>query len=228
MVNKINKKAQGMKSKISPASPFRKKAQMKNKNIFQLLHKKSGQMKIQQMSFMLLGVFLFFALVGMIILTVKFSDLKQSATDLKEQNALLLVTKLANSPEFSCGEVFGTQKTDCIDWDKVMILKENINKYSGFWGVSNIEIRRVYPENKEIECRTNADCASDICVRGECTVECTQLNYPKCNLITLIDKPSLGYSKSNFVALCRKEKYNEEIVNKCEMAKLIVRYEEVQ
>ena len=198
MVMKTNrKKAQGMKSKISPAS---------------LVFPKQAQMKIQQMSFMLLGVFLFFALVGMIILTVKFSGLKQAATDLKEQNAILLVTKLANSPEFSCGEAYGTQKTDCIDEDKVMMLKENIGKYTGFWGVSNIEIRRIYPKNNGINC--------------------TLSNYPHCDTITLIEKSglksNLGYDKSNFVALCRKEKYKNEVVNKCEMARLIVRYEEVK
>lgn len=169
---------------------------------------KFGQMKIQQMSFMLLGVFLFFALVGMIILTVSFSGLKQSATDLKEQNAILLVTKLANSPEFSCGNVFGNQKTDCIDEDKVMMLKENIGKYLDFWGVTNIEIRRIYPENKNITCTTS--------------------NYPDCDTIRLISKSNSGYDKSNFVALCRKEVYKNEVVNICEMAQIIVRYEEVK
>lgn len=166
-----------------------------------------GQMKIQQMSFMLLGVFLFFVLVGMIILTVSFSGLKQSATDLKEQNAILLVTKLANSPEFSCGDVFGNQKTDCIDEDKVMMLKENVGKYLDFWGVTNIEIRRIYPENRNITC--------------------TVSNYPNCDTIRLISKSNAGYDKSNFVALCRKEIYKGEVVNRCEMGQIIVRYEEI-
>jgi hypothetical protein len=174
-----------------------------------VISNKKGQMKIQQMSFMLLGVFLFFALVGMIIITIKFSDLKQSATNLEEQNAILLVTKLANSPEFSCGEVYGNEKTDCVDEDKIMMLKENIGKYATFWGVSNIQIRRIYPgENKGIECTTS--------------------NYPNCDTISLINKEASGYDKSSFVALCRKEKYNDEVVNVCELAKLIVRYEEVE
>ena len=171
--------------------------------------KNRAQMKIQQMSFMLIGVFLFFVLVGMIILTVKFSGLKQTATDLREQNAVLLVKKLANSPEFSCGSAFGTEKTDCIDLDKVMALKDNIGDYSNFWGVSNIEIRRIYPENENIECDFG--------------------NYPNCDTITLIDEEdALGYDKSNFVALCRKEKYNSVITDKCEIGLLIIRYEEVE
>jgi hypothetical protein len=204
VVNKNNlklKKAQGMKSKISPASSFRKKAQM----------------KIQQMSFMLLGVFLFFVLVGMIILSVSFSGLKRSATDLQAQNAFLLVTKLANSPEFSCGDSYGNQKTDCVDEDKVMALKASIGNYKDFWGVTNIEIRKIYPTTlpyKEILCTTASYPA--------------YLNGTSCNYINLMNKPASGNDESNFVALCRKEKYKEEIVNKCEMALLIIRYGGVQ
>jgi hypothetical protein len=196
-INKKDKRAQGMKSKISPASPFGRKAQM----------------KIQQMSFLLIAVFLFFALVGMIVITVVMGNITDSATILKEKNAQLLASKIANSPEFSCGEVYGTQKSDCIDADKVMVLKENINvnEYTaGFWGVSGIEIRRLYPK-----------------WTLQNNIECTKANYPKCNVIILI-KSEEGFGTSNYVALCRKERYNGEIVNKCEMAEIVIKYEEVK
>lgn len=170
---------------------------------------KKAQMKIQQMSFMLLAVFLFFSLVGMIIITVKMSELRNSATELEKQNAMLLATKLANSPEFSCGDVYGTPKTDCIDLDKVMMLKENIKKYSDFWGSSNIEIIKLYPKNKTL-------------------TECNSINYPTCNYIKLFNKTLEGYDASNFVALCRKEKDKSEIVTKCEMGQIIIRYVEAK
>jgi hypothetical protein len=176
-----------------------------------IINKKSGQMKIQQMSFMIIAVFLFLAMVGMMVVTIKMSDLKNSATALEEQNAMLLVTKLANSPEFSCGDVYGTAKTDCIDEDKVMTLKANIDRYSNFWGVSSIEILRIYPPKNPL--------AKDI--------ECTSTNYPKCNLITVMSGSS-DFDKSNYVALCRKERYNDEFVNTCEIARLIVGYKKVQ
>ncbi len=166
---------------------------------------KQAQMKIQQMSFMLLAVFIFFVLVGMFLLTIRLSGLKDSANRLQEENAMLLVTKLANSPEFSCGFSFGTEKSNCIDGDKIMVLKENIQKYSGFWGVSNIEIRKIYPENKNITC--------------------TSANYPDCDVIKLISNSNLGDSESNFVALCYKEMHNDKIQNKCELAQLTVRYQ---
>jgi hypothetical protein len=168
---------------------------------------KKGQFKIQQMAFMLMAVTLFFALVGMFIIAVKFSGLKESATALEEKNAMLLVTKLANSPEFSCGEAFGSSRINCIDADKVMMLHENIDKYINFWGVSNVEIRKIYPsEDSKI-----------ICDLG---------NYPDCNVIQLRSKEVTGYDMSNFVSLCRKESFDEEVYDKCELARIMVSYEQ--
>lgn len=166
-------------------------------------------MKIQQMAFMLMAVVLFFALVGMFVIVIKFSGLKESAAVLEERNALLLATKLANSPEFSCGEAFGSERVSCVDADKVMILKENIEKYSDsdFWGVSNIEIRKIYPKiDEEIICNIG--------------------NYPDCNLIQLISGEKVGTGISNFVSLCRKASFDGTFYDKCELAKIIVSYEE--
>ncbi|MCK5150127.1 hypothetical protein KAJ87_04340 [Candidatus Pacearchaeota archaeon] len=161
-----------------------------------------AQLKIQQMAFMLMAITLFFVLAGMFVLVIKFAGLKESATLLEEENAMLLVTKLANSPEFSCGEAFGSNRINCVDFDKVMMLKENIDKYSKFWGVASIEIRKVFPKSQEI---------------------CTAINYKDCGVIEVFSKDvnSLPPS-SNFVSLCRKESEDGKIYDKCELAKLIV------
>ncbi|MFH1311293.1 MAG: hypothetical protein ABIH65_02715 [Nanoarchaeota archaeon] len=164
---------------------------------------KKAQMKIQQMAFMLIAVTLFFVLVGMFFVMIVFSNVNKTAGLLEEENAILLVTKLANSPEFSCEYAFGGQKISCVDSDKVMALKNNINKYSGFWGVSGIEIRKIYPESSRIEC--------------------TSENYPNCDEIRIIKNSGTGVS--NFVALCRKENIDNVIKDKCELAKIIVYYE---
>lgn len=166
---------------------------------------KKAQLKIQQMTFMLIAVTLFFVLVGMFLLIIKFSGLQESSTELCEKNARLLVTKLANSPEFSCGEAFESNKVGCVDADKIMVLKENINKYTNFWGVSNIEIRKIYPKGAEKICNLQ--------------------NYPDCNIIKLLSKDETGFYSSNFVSLCRKESFEETSYNKCELAKLMVSHE---
>ena len=157
------------------------------------------------MAFMLMAVTLFFVLVGMFVLVVKFSGLKESASLLEEENAMLLVTKLANSPEFSCGEAFGNSKTNCIDADKVMVLKKNINEYKNFWGKDvNIEIRKIYP--------------IDTAER-----ECTQANFPDCDIINLLSR-KITAEHSNFVSLCWKESFEGDTYDKCELAKLMIEY----
>jgi len=175
--------------------------------VFELPQNNRGQLKIQQMAFMLIAVTLFFALVGLFLIVFVFSGLKESATALQEKNALLLVTKLANSPEFSCGDVFFGNKINCVDADKVMMLKENLDKYKGFWGVTNIEIQKVYPVGSKV---------------------CTLANYPNCSVIKVYSLDESGYSVSNFVSLCRKDVFDGEVSDRCELAKLIVSYKEAE
>lgn len=167
-----------------------------------VVENKKAQMKIQQMAFMLIAVMVFFSLIGIVILSFQLSDLKGSASSLEERNALLLVTKLSNSPEFSCGSAFGTTRIHCVDLDKVMVLKQNINKYSNFWDVKNIEIRKIYPSEED-------------------EIHCNLENYPNCNIIELIPDAREGVGIANFVSLCRKEDGKD----KCELGKLIVSYE---
>ncbi len=165
---------------------------------------KHSQTKIQQTAVMLIAVTLFFVLVGLFILSIKLSGLKRDVSALEEKNAMLLVTKLANSPEFSCGNSFGGEKIQCVDADKVMMLKKYANDYKDFWGVADIKIRKIYPPGEEIEC--------------------TSSNYPQCNIINIISKEVVGTYYSNFVALCRKDITDNDFYDKCELAKLIVSY----
>ncbi len=170
---------------------------------------KRGQLKIQQMAFMLIAVTLFFVLAGMFVLVLKFSDLKKTALGLEDKNAMLLVSKLANSPEFSCGSAFGTSKINCIDSDKIMMLKnyvQNNKDYEDLWGVGKIQIRKIFP--KEGDGLTDIECEG---------------NYPNCNLITIFEKNvALGSEQSTYVTLCRKEVDEGYIFSKCEIALLFV------
>lgn len=171
-----------------------------------LFKNKSGQMKIQQMAFMLIVVTLLFVLVGVFFLAISLSNIKKTATRLAEEGALLLVSKLADSPELSCGNSFGSSRTNCIDFDKLMILSNSPDLYRNFWGVAKIYIRKIYPPNEKV---------------------CNKENYPDCGIIKLVDKNvnSTAFS-SNFVSLCRKENDNSKIYNKCELALLMIASED--
>ncbi len=170
-----------------------------------------GQMKIQQMAFMLMAVTLFFILVGLFALMWRFSGLKGSAAALEEENAMLLVTKLANSPEFSCGASFGSNKlSHCIDADKVINLKKNINDYAGFWGkgIYNIKIETIYPIEERKDCNIG--------------------NYPNCNILDLFERGIQGVATWNFVTVCRKAADEEGVYDKCDLGKLYVYTNEEQ
>lgn len=177
---------------------YGKKEKMKNNK---------AQMKIQQMAFMLIAVTLFLVMAGMFILVIKFSSLKDTAALLNERNALLLVSKIADSPEFGCGNAFGDPRTNCIDTDKVMALAGRLQDYSSFWGVDGIEIRKVYPV--------------------ETGAECTLENYPECGKMTLIASEK-GTGVSNFVSLCRKESDESGgfVYDRCDLGRIIVTYGE--
>lgn len=167
---------------------------------------RKGQMKIQQMAFMLIAITLFFVLVVVFFLAISLQGVRRTATMLEEENAMLLVSKLANSPEFSCGNSFGGSRANCIDFDKIFALKKTLNKYQNFWGVTKIYVRKIYPEGD---------------------VVCDDKNYPNCGLIKLLDKNvnSTSFS-SNFVSLCRKEKMGNSIEDKCEIAILMIASED--
>lgn len=172
--------------------------------------KKDGQMKIQQMAFVLLAITLFFVMVGLIVVLFAFSGIKSGAQSQEEENAILLSMKIANSPEFSCGDSYGSGKINCIDMDKVIVLKEMDDNYEDFWGVSNIGIYRVYPrEDKDIECSIG--------------------NYPNCDYIRIYDNEIGGYGQAkNFVTLCMKESSGSVPYDKCELGLLVIEEKEVE
>jgi len=163
-----------------------------------------GQVKIQQTAFMLIAITLFFVLVGLFAVKMSFSGLKDRATNLDAENALLMVSNIANTPEFSCEEAFGGTKTNCIDFDKAMVIKNNIEKYKGFWGVDNIELRRIYPPGEEILC--------------------TEESYPECNLLRIISDETVGIGISSFVSLCKKDSLEGKTYNKCDLAEMSIFY----
>ncbi len=167
---------------------------------------KKGQLKIQQMAFVLIALTLFFVFAGLFALSFALSGIRDSSARIGEEGARLLVTSLANSPEFSCGDVFSNVGSNCVDADKVMILMENHEKYYGFWGddIVNIEIVKIYPLDDRV---------------------CTMGNYPNCGVLSVFPDRSGSY-KENFVSLCRKASHGGGSFDQCYIAKLRVGYEE--
>ncbi len=159
-----------------------------------------GQIKIQQMAFVLVAFVLFFALVAVFYFSIKLGSLREEASTIRHEQAQAVVKKLSSTAEFSWTV---DDCSSCVDLDKVFALK-NRTAYKGFWGnsISLIQVRKIYPYSD-----TNAN------------KECNSGNYPNCNLITLLSKNENYTSDEAFVALCR---FDADIGVKCELGKIIL------
>lgn len=166
---------------------------------------KKAQMKMQQTAFMLIALTLLFVLVGLFLLNMNLSSTKNLRESLSEVEAMKTISRLASSPELTCGNSFSISFGSCVDLDKAFVLKENVNNFKELWQVKGIEIRKIYPASNET---------------------CTKENYPDCGILQILSNDGLGNDKSTFVSICRKEKDDYSPYDKCELAKLIVRFSE--
>lgn len=156
---------------------------------------KRGQMKIQEMAFVLVAVMIFFGLVALLYFSIRMSGLRGEVETMGQNEAMEIVQKMSARPELAWT---ASDCENCIDFDKIMALKENL-KYKGFWGLDYLRIERVYPFGKG---------------------ECTKANYPNCKSITLIAKENFGTPPSAFVSLCRYDFKEGQSYTRCEIGKI--------
>ncbi|MFA5992168.1 MAG: hypothetical protein WC796_00500 [Candidatus Pacearchaeota archaeon] len=163
-----------------------------------LVNHKSGQLKMQQMIFMIIAVFIFFTLVFLIYASMNLSSLKREARDSQTEKVAGMVVKLASTPEFN----FNNQPSS-VDIDKLMVLKDK-KVYAQFLGIDGAIIEKIYPTSKGIEC--------------------TETNYPECDIIRMFTKEDIAknFASSAFVAWCRKVTVEGRSYNKCELARMVI------
>ena len=165
---------------------------------------KRGQLKLQEMSFVLVALMIFFVLVASIFLTVRMSSLKGNAQDFKDDAAREAVRKISGSPELLWAGCAG-----CIDADKALVLKERIAQNqtrADIWSFTYLAIEWVYPAVTK--------------------AECTSANYPQCNTLTLIKrKQDYGIASSTFVSLCHWDTASH--VQRCDLGRIIAAGQEV-
>lgn len=158
---------------------------------------KKAQMKIQEMSFMLLALVLFFIIVGLFWLNLSSAGLKRGFAELQEQKTISTMVRLADSPELGCG----SGERLCIDMDKVLAMKNNPS-FEKYWEIDGLVIKRIYPYSNK-------------------TVECSFGSYGACNTFTLKQPSADSSAVSSFVSLCRKESQSGYWYDKCELGLLL-------
>ena len=161
---------------------------------------KKAQAGIQEMSFMIIALAIFFILVLLFYIAISYSGLKKTVEMGSRDSAILLIASLSGSPEFACAD----NSIDlCVDTDKLMAVMIS-PAYKNFWNVDGLRIEKVYPKDAK-------------------TVLCEFGNYPNCNTFMIIkNKTSSIIEDSSFVSLCRKEFKNGYNYNKCELGKIRV------
>ena len=172
----------------------------KNKN-------RKSQLKIQQMAFMIMAVFIFFILAGIFFVSVSVQGMKRDVTRLEREKAITTVANLVDTAEFTCG------KSLCLDADKLIALSSGMQEVFGdLWPVAEIKVRRLYP------------------LVSTQDVECTRLTYPECNVFDVYknDEVKTAGAVSSFVALCRKENKEGFVYDKCELGQINIAYRAVE
>ena len=160
---------------------------------------KKGQIKIQQMAFVLVAILIFFSIVALFYFSISARTLRDDAESIREQETKEVVRKMAGTPEFSW-EI--DDCASCVDFDKVLALK-NRKGYDGFWrDIPYLEVVRVYPSYGK---------------------ECSKTSYPECDSVKIVESDSDFVTHSAFVALCR---YDERIDNeRCDLGRIIMGFE---
>lgn len=163
-----------------------------------LVNSSKGQVKIQQMAFVLVAIMIFLAIVALFYLTIRSGGLRQDVESLREEEARELVRQAASWPELSWSL---DDCSACIDLDKALVLSES-ESYEDFWDVPLLQIEKVLGEGGE----------------------CNRQNYPDCATITIV-KEDRFIAHSAFVALCRHDK---ETGDRCELGKINLGFRSVE
>ena len=170
-------------------------------NLNGFLGSKRSQMAIKEMSFMIVALAIFFSLILLFYITLSMSGLKKDVEVGKRESSILLVSKLAGSPEFACAN----GQSLCVDVEKLIALT-NHPDYARFWGndLVGLRVERVYPSSNK-------------------TLICNNLNYDTCSTFVIKEKTTSNVIEdSSYVSLCRREFMNTYGYDQCDLGKIII------
>lgn len=158
---------------------------------------KNADIKIMQMSFMVIFVFIFFTMVFLFFIVMNSSKMYSDFNILQKESALSSIETISNMPELNCN----TNSHFCIDKDKITAFMQVSSKYEDFLPVSHLRIRKIYPENSR-----NIRCPAENCTYYE--------------IINKNAKDSI--SRGLFVSICKVEQIGSHPQKVCEIGMLDV------
>jgi hypothetical protein len=162
------------------------------------IHSCHGQMKIQQMAFMIMAVFFFFILVGLFFLGIQFRGVEEGAQESQMKQTLSSLEVIADMPELN----YNSDRAMSLDEDKLRIMSGNFSdNYEDFWPVASIEVYKIFPRPAEF-------------------VKCPALD---CNYYDIYDSGQDNIQKySTYVSVCKRVRESGQTYERCEVGKLYV------
>lgn len=155
---------------------------------------KLGQMRIQQMAFMLVAVFFFFILVGLFFVGWQYKSVYENYQNLQKQQAISSLKVISDMAELNCED----SRELCVDEDKLEIMSKK--DYSEIWPVASIKVIKLNSNSSQLKLCPGAGC-----------------NYY--NVYSSGQKNIQEFA--TYVNVCRKDKVNYYQFEKCEMGKLL-------
>ncbi|MSS74693.1 hypothetical protein EXS73_00555 [Candidatus Pacearchaeota archaeon] len=132
-----------------------------------------GQLKIQEMAFVIVALVLLFALIAVFFTSWRLHSVKGEVEALQEYAGGKLVSQLVNTPELQ-GSCQG-----CVSWDHAWVLAEGNYSLADRWNLDYLEVQ-ILGVNRT----------------------CTAQQYPECGSITLIRGDAYGTAQRAFSAMC--------------------------
>ena len=156
-----------------------------------------GQMKIMQMSFMIVGVFIFFVLVGLFFFVIVFNDVRSEAEALAREETISSLGVIAAMPELN----YDYREALSVDEDKLRVmLGEAGEDMAEFWPVASLEFYKIYPAFDDV-----IDCPA-----------------PDCNRYEILDSGQNSTEKfSSYVSICSRIKESGSVYDRCEVGKIV-------
>jgi len=160
---------------------------------------KLAQFQIQQMAFMIIAIFIFFALAAIFILQISLSDLEGSSADIRTEKAINFLSTIPSMTELS----FDDSCSNCLDKDKLTALSDFGTEYKRFFPLESLRAFKVYPVPEENIIDGDLTCPSRDC-------------------IIIFDTDSTSYQEyATFVPVCIKSRRQGVLREECEMWKLV-------
>jgi len=167
------------------------------KNLSKKINLKKADMRIKQMSFMILFVFILFAVAGLFIIGFQRGNIRASYQIAERNTAIASLATIAQMPELNCE----SSAELCLDEDKLYVFAAFSNDYKDFWPIASINVTKIIPGLKNQK-------------------RCPAANCTYYEVYKSAQKSVQQYS--TFVSICKKVNPSGIVYKECSLGKIDV------